>query len=89
MWFTHFQNLLGNPPSTDMEESELIPAIISDLDINEAYNSVPMLRFFINPQMTRTELVPPCKSLVVDFVLYRKTSDFIKVLLQKRFLREH
>ena len=51
MWFTHFQNLLGNPPSTDMEESELIPAIISDLDINEAYNSVPMLRFFINPQV--------------------------------------
>ena len=51
MWFTHFQNLLSNPPSTDMEESELIPAIISDLDINEADNSVPMLRFFINPQV--------------------------------------
>ena len=34
-----------------MEESELIPAVISDLDINEAYNSVPMLGFFINPQV--------------------------------------
>ena len=30
-----------------MEESELIPAVISDLDINEAYDSVPMLCVFL------------------------------------------
>ena len=34
-WFTHFQNLLDNPPSTDVDESEVIPAFFSNLDIND------------------------------------------------------
>ena len=33
--FTHFQNLLDNPPSTDVDESEVIPAFFSNLDIND------------------------------------------------------
>ena len=32
-WFTHFKNLIGNHPSTD--ENKDIPAIFSDLDIND------------------------------------------------------
>ena len=42
-----------------------------------------------NPQMTRTELVPPNKTKSTTNEMHRKRSDFLKLLLQKRFLRDH
>jgi hypothetical protein len=33
-WFTHFKNLLGNPPEVEDEEED-IPQIFTDLDIND------------------------------------------------------
>ena len=43
----------------------------------------------INPQMTRTELVPPNKTKSTTNGMHRKKSDFLKLLLQKRFSRDH
>ena len=45
--------------------------------------------YTINPQMTRTELVPPNKTKSTTNDMHRKRSDFLKLLLQKRFLRDH
>ena len=45
--------------------------------------------YSINPQMTRTELVPPNKTKSTTNDMHRKRSDFLKLLLQKRFLRDH
>ena len=40
-------------------------------------------------QITRTELVPPNKTKSTTNNMHRKRSDFLKLLLQKRFLRDH
>ena len=39
--------------------------------------------------MTRTELGPPNKTKSATNDMHRKKSDFLKLLLQKRFLRDH
>ena len=45
--------------------------------------------YTINPQMTRTELVPLKKTKSTANDMHRKRSDFLKLLLQNRFLRDH
>ena len=45
--------------------------------------------YSINPQMTRTELVPPNKTKSTTNDMHRKRIDFLKLFLQKRFLRDH
>ena len=39
--------------------------------------------------MTRTELVPPNKTKSTTNGMHRKKSDFLKLLLQKLFSRDH
>ena len=39
--------------------------------------------------MTGTELVPANKTKSITNDMRRKRSDFLKLLLQKRFLRDH
>ena len=41
------------------------------------------------PQTTKTELVPPNKTKSTTNDKQRKRSDFLELLLQKRFLRDH
>ena len=45
--------------------------------------------YTINPQITRTELVPPNKTKSTANDMHRKRSDFLKLLLQNWFLRDH
>ena len=52
-------------------------------------NILRKTEYIINPQMTRTELVPPNKTKSTTNDMHRKRSDFLKLLLQKRFLRDH
>ena len=52
-------------------------------------NILRKTEYSINPQMTRTELVPPNKTKSTTNDMHRKRSDFLKLLLQKRFLRDH
>ena len=54
--------------------------VISDKKLTE---------YSINPQMTKTELVHPNKTKSTTNDMHRKRSDFLKLLLQKRFLRDH
>ena len=41
--------------------------------------------YSINPQMTRTELVPPNKTKSTTTDMPRERSDFLKLIFQKRF----
>ena len=52
-------------------------------------NILPKKEYSINPQMTRTELVPPNKTKSTTNDMHRKRIDFLKLFLQKRFLRDH
>ena len=52
-------------------------------------NILRKTEYTINPQITRTELVPPNKTKSTANDMNRKRSDFLKLLLQKRFLRNH
>ena len=52
-------------------------------------NILRKTEYSINPQMTRTELVPPNKTKSTTNDMHRKRSGFLKLLLQKRFLRDH
>ena len=52
-------------------------------------NILRKTEYSINPQMTRTELVPPNKTKSTTNDMHRKRSDFLKLFLQKRFLRDH
>ena len=52
-------------------------------------NILRKTEYSINPQMTRTELVPPNKTKSTTNDMNRKRSDFLKLFLQKRFLRDH
>ena len=52
-------------------------------------NILQKTEYTINPQMTRTELVAPNKTKSTANDMHRKRSDFLKLLLQKRFLRDH
>ena len=72
--------------------------IAMNRDVNDAlkkhllFYEVIWLRkteYRVNPQMTRTKLVPPNKTKSTTNGMHRKRSDFLKLLLQKRFSREH
>ena len=52
-------------------------------------NILRKTEYSINPQMTRTELVPPNTTKSTTNDMRRKRSDFLKLFLQKRFLRDH
>ena len=52
-------------------------------------NILRKTEYNINPQMTRTELVPPNKTKSTTNDMHRKRCDFLKLSLQKRFLRDH
>ena len=52
-------------------------------------NILRKTEYSINPQMTRTELVPPNKTKSTTNDMHRKRSDFLKLFLQKRFLHDH
>ena len=52
-------------------------------------NILRKTEYGINLQMTRTELVPPNKTNSTINDMHCKRSDFLKLLLQKRFLRDH
>ena len=52
-------------------------------------NILQKTEYSINPRMSRTELVPPNKTKSTTNDMHRKRSDFLKLLLQKRFLRDH
>ena len=52
-------------------------------------NILRKTEYTINPQVTRTDLVPPNKTKPTTNDMHRKRSDFLKLLVQKRFLRDH
>ena len=52
-------------------------------------NILRKTEYIINPQMTRTELVPPNKTKSTTNDMHRKRSDFSKLFLHKRFLHDH
>ena len=56
-------------------------------------NILRKTEYNINPQMTSndqgTELVPSNKTKSTTNDMHRKRSGFLKLLLQKRFLRDH
>ena len=52
-------------------------------------NILQKTEYSINLRMSRTELVPPNKTKSTTNDMHRKRSDFLKLLLQKRFLRDH
>ena len=48
-----------------------------------------LMEYSINPQITGNVLVPPNKTKSTTNDKHCKRSNFIKLLLQKQFLRDH
>ena len=48
-------------------------------------NILRKTEYSINPQMTRTELVPPNKTKSTTNDMPQERSDFLKLIFQKRF----
>ena len=68
--------------------------LISEIVARNLYRDVnnvvqKALTVLIRGNILRTELVPPNKTKSTTNDMHRKRSDFLKLLLQKRFLRDH